>query len=396
MLAVLCVCGFSNPLSAFIVSPLLVDLSVEFHVGIAQAGQLITLVAIPAGVGALVIGPLSDLYGRRTLLLSGAAVLGMAAAGCALASSYEWMVAARVLTGLGLAALAPSVFAATGDLFPYAERGRALAYLTAAHTVSAIAGIPFATLAAAQWGWRSAFALLSCVMVGVVLILLRLYPRSEVARPAGAHTAFAQGYTAVWRSRNARALLVSSFAMSIGWMTYQTYLGAFFITRYGIGTGDLAPILAAAGVGLLAGSLVGGRLGDHIGHKSITVWSVAAGGGLIFLELATTTTVELAALINVALSFPMGMRVTSANTLLSEAAPSARGTINALNGSFFSAGMVIGVAAGGLFIESAGYAAVGVAAAVGQLASALILAVFFEERPQRADANSPVGRLAPF
>jgi predicted MFS family arabinose efflux permease len=179
-------------------------------------------------------------------------------------------------------------------------------------------------------------------------------------------------------------------------MTYQTYLGAFFITRYGIGTGDLAPILAAAGVGLLAGSLVGGRLGDHIGHKSITVWSVAAGGGLIFLELATTTTVELAALINVALSFPMGMRVTSANTLLSEAAPSARGTINALNGSFFSAGMVIGVAAGGLFIESAGYAAVGVAAAVGQLASALILAVFFEERPQRADANSPVGRLAPF
>src|SRR5262245_46227468 len=85
ILGALCTGAFVFPLAAFIVGPLLVDLSRAFDVSVVQAGQLVTLAAVPSALLALLIGPLSDLYGRRPILVVGNVVLGVSIIGSALA-----------------------------------------------------------------------------------------------------------------------------------------------------------------------------------------------------------------------------------------------------------------------------------------------------------------------
>src|SRR5439155_515107 len=194
---------------------------------IGQAGQLVAFTAIPSALLALVIGPISDTYGRRPTLLAGAGLLGIASVGSALAPNYEALAATRVLTGAGAAAMAPATFAAVADLFPYAQRGRIYGYITAANTVAMIAGIPAATVLAAFLDWRWAFAAVGLVTLASGALLLRLYPASRPETPDLGPTPrtrnlFTAAYAPVVRATTARAIMGSSFAMSVGSQAFQT------------------------------------------------------------------------------------------------------------------------------------------------------------------------------
>src|SRR5438552_2844697 len=168
------------PLTIFLLSPLLVNLSQEFNVTVAQAGLLVTFTALPSALLAVLIGPLSDFLGRRPLLVGGALLLCLSSFATALAPSYELIVASRLLCGLGVAALGPSVFAAVGDLFPYLERGRAYSWTIGANTMASILGIPIATLIAALIHWRVSFVLVGVVTGIAAIVLAVLYrPRLE-------------------------------------------------------------------------------------------------------------------------------------------------------------------------------------------------------------------------
>jgi predicted MFS family arabinose efflux permease len=266
------------------------------------------------------------------------------------------MIAARVATGLGLAALGPSIFAAVGDLFPYAERGRAYGWTIGANTLSSIIGIPLATLLAAVIDWRWSFAavaVLTSIAAVVLLVLFRPAHEPGEAGSAGGGSwagllrSYRHGYGAVLRTPTALAIFGSTFAQAVGLMAFETYLGALLITRYGIGTGELAPIFGAAGVGTLLGSQIGGR------------------GLLNFLR-----------------NVPMGMRFTSASAIISEAVPGARATMNSLNQSCFNLGVMVGSSLGGVVVESVGYSAVSLMTVVGSIISALLITFFVtEHRP---------------
>jgi predicted MFS family arabinose efflux permease len=225
------------------------------------------------------------------------------------------------------------------------------------------------------------------VTLASVALLLRLYPASSAERlpstrssESKARNWLAAAYLPVLQTPTARAVLGSSFAMSIGTMAFQTYLGAFFITHYGISTGDLAPILAIGGLGVLVGSQAGGRLGERIGHRPIMAGSVLVAALFVIIQMQTTTSVQVAAVLNFLTWVPMGMRFTSASTIISEAVPTARGTMNAVNAAFFNAGMVVGAFLGGVIVESAGYEPLGLLMLASAAMSALLVALFVAEK----------------
>ncbi len=376
VLVAICACGFVLPFSSLIISPLLVDLSRDFDVSLAETGQLVVLGAIPGAALSLIVGPVGDLYGRRIMLVGGTMLLGLSLGASALSPSYGAMVVTRVVTGFAAAALGPAMFAAPADLFVYSVRGRAYGYLQASTTLAAIVGLPAATLLAAQYGWRWSFAFAAAASIGASILLLR-YPGSSTGTASPLKTLVTHGYLPVLRAPGARAILGSSVLLGLAWMGLQTYIGAFFITRYGIGTGDLAPITALQGVGLLVGSQIAPRLGDRVGYKVIAVWAVAVAAAIEILLIATTSTVQIAAALNFLLAIPMAMRFTSFSMLISEAVPSARGTMNAMNSTFWATGTVIGAYVGGMLVETYGFGALGVLTAVGSVCSAMVLGRFF-------------------
>jgi MFS family permease len=84
-------------------------------------------VSIPALVAAfttLIYGKLSDLYGRRKMLLVAVIFSLISAILCAVAPTFQFLIAATVIGSFGTGAMMPLVYAAIGDLFPPEQRGK--------------------------------------------------------------------------------------------------------------------------------------------------------------------------------------------------------------------------------------------------------------------------------
>ncbi|WP_228851676.1 multidrug effflux MFS transporter [Aegicerativicinus sediminis] len=69
-----------------------------------KSQQLVTMIFLGFGVGQLVLGPLSDCYGRKRLMYFGFAIFGFASIICMTTKSFEIMILGRVLQGIGLSA----------------------------------------------------------------------------------------------------------------------------------------------------------------------------------------------------------------------------------------------------------------------------------------------------
>lgn len=105
MLATLTVVMVVNQTGVVIISPLVVEIAAAFQVPVGLAGQLRAASALVSGLAAPWLGTLSDRAGRKPVILSGLTVIGLSALASALAPGFGWLLTARALGGLGIAAL---------------------------------------------------------------------------------------------------------------------------------------------------------------------------------------------------------------------------------------------------------------------------------------------------
>lgn len=99
--------------------------------------------SLPALVGAfatLIYGKLSDLYGRRRMLLISVTVSLVSTVMCAIAPTFVFLIVATVIGAFGSGAMMPLVFAAIGDLFPPERRGKWIGLLNVPVGVFALVG----------------------------------------------------------------------------------------------------------------------------------------------------------------------------------------------------------------------------------------------------------------
>ena len=117
---------FLNMTSAMMLGPLLVELAHYFRTTVAFTGQLAAASAITWALTAYLAGPLSDMYGRRRMLLLGVLLIIIGTFSSALAWSYGALLACRLLTGFGAAMIPPNCIATVADLSPPEQRGKAM------------------------------------------------------------------------------------------------------------------------------------------------------------------------------------------------------------------------------------------------------------------------------
>ncbi|MGW6026798.1 MFS transporter [Streptomyces sp. NPDC055099] len=129
--------------------------------GFVLAGLLITM------------GALGDRIGRRTLVLTGAAVFGAASVAAAYAHSAELLIAVRALLGLGGAALMPSTLALIRNLFwDEKQRRKAVTVWTAVMTTGISLGPVVSGLLLEHFWWGSVFL----INLPAMVLLLALVP----------------------------------------------------------------------------------------------------------------------------------------------------------------------------------------------------------------------------
>ncbi len=116
-----------------------------------------------------IFGKLSDLYGRRRLLLAGLAIFIAGSIACALAPSMVTLIMARALQGIGGGALMTLPNAIIGDVVPPRERGRYQGFFASVYALSSVAGPVLGGLFTERLSWTLIF------WINVPLGLLAFY-----------------------------------------------------------------------------------------------------------------------------------------------------------------------------------------------------------------------------
>ncbi len=133
------------------------NLEQAFHIGNTQIGLLLTIVALVGALFTIPVGILTDRTTRTTLLA--ASIVGWAAATAlsGAATSYLWLLLARVALGIVTATAGPTVASLTGDYFPAADRGRMYGLIIGGDLVGTGIGYVISGDISSLTTWRVAF-----------------------------------------------------------------------------------------------------------------------------------------------------------------------------------------------------------------------------------------------
>ncbi|MFZ0216991.1 MAG: MDR family MFS transporter [Candidatus Dormiibacterota bacterium] len=102
-------------------------------------------------------GRLADIVGRRTILLLGLAVFVGGSVLCGLSPSMPFLIAFRVLQGIGAGCVQPLVFTIVGDTFPIGQRARLQAFFSGMWAIASVVGPILGAVFVSTIGWRWIF-----------------------------------------------------------------------------------------------------------------------------------------------------------------------------------------------------------------------------------------------
>ena len=305
-------------LSTNIILPAFPDMRRDLGVPARDLGVTLSSFFVAFAVGQLVVGPLSDRFGRRWLVLGGLAVFLAGSAMCALATSLPELVAGRIVQALGVCAASVLSRAIARDLFD----GEALARTLALIMVAMAAAPGFSPLLGGiltqLFGWRGSF-----VLVGLLALLLAAHyiasigetlPAERRARVSVASTA--RDYLSLLADPR---FISPALAVSLilgGLYTFFATAPAILMDSHGFSSLQLGLYFATTVCVVFAAGLLAPRLAHRWGPRPVAMTgiAIALAGGMLLLggpETVTVFSVSLALfLLGMGVINPLGTAIT--------------------------------------------------------------------------------------
>ncbi|CAL9559518.1 Purine ribonucleoside efflux pump NepI [Nocardiopsis dassonvillei] len=232
---------------------LLTSIGADFTVSDGAAGLMMTMPGLLAAVAAPLITVLTGGVDRRAMLAVFVLLLAAANLVTALASSYWPVLLARVMVGVTIGGFWSIGAGLAGRLVPAAWTARATSVVFAAVPLGSVLGVPLGTLVGDVAGWRTAFAALAVLSLGVLALLLAVVPPLPAREPtrAGALAGALGG-------SGTRFALVLTFLVVSAHFAAYTYITPFLERVTGAGPGLVTVHLLAYGAAGVAGNFLGG------------------------------------------------------------------------------------------------------------------------------------------
>jgi multidrug resistance protein len=350
---ILAVTQFSVVLDFMIMAPLGDLLMKVLAMKPSQFGSAVSGYAFSAGIAGLLTAGFADRFDRKKLLLF--FYIGFIAGTilCALANSYETLLAARIITGLFGGVIGSISLAIVADLFDIHQRGRVMGFVQMGFGASQVLGIPIGLYLANHWGWRAPFWLV--VGMGIliaVLIVVKLKPVT-VHLAAQHDRSPLRHLLNTFSKRNYRIGFLATAFLSIGGFMMMPFSSAFAVNNLKVTHEQLPLLFMVSGCSSLLIMPLIGRIADRI--DKFTLYAIASAWMMVVVIIYTNLSVTplwLVMTVNVLMMMGILSRMVPAVALTTAIPDLAdRGAFMSVNSSLQQIAGGVAAAAAGMIVK---------------------------------------------
>jgi DHA1 family bicyclomycin/chloramphenicol resistance-like MFS transporter len=323
-------------LSLNIFLPSLPQMADHFGVPYAAMQLSVSLYLAATAVLQIFVGPISDRFGRRPVMLVATALFTLATLGAMLAPGFGVFMACRMLqatiaTGFVLSR------AVVRDMVEQDQAASMIGYVTMGMSVVPMVGPVVGGVLDEAFGWQASFALLA--LGGVGLMALVWADQGETnRRAAGGFAAQVRQYPALLRSQRFWGYCLAAAFASGAFFAYlggAPYVGT---EVFGLDPATLGFYFGAPAVGYMAGNFLSGRFAVRVGVNRMVIW----GALVTTLGLSVLALLDLAGIMSPLVFFGLvmtvglgnGILLPSANAGMLSVRPQLAGSAAGLGGAF--------------------------------------------------------------
>jgi predicted MFS family arabinose efflux permease len=372
MIALLAILQFIIILDFMVLSPLGAILIPTLKITPAQFGLVVSAYAFSAGASGLLAAGFADKFDRKKFLLFFYFGFLIGTLLCAIAPTYELLLAARIVTGIFGGVIGSVSFAIITDLFKMEVRGRVMGFVQIAFGASQVLGLPIGLMLANRFEWHAPFWMIVIfgALLGVVMIVF-MKPVTQHLAVTEKQNAFKHLYSNLSKEIHIRAF-ISTVLLSTGGFMLMPFGSAFSTNNLGLTLTQLPSLYLVTGLfGIAIGPLMG-KLADTMGKfKLFAIGSIVSIAMVAIYTRLGITPLWVCMVLNVILFAGINARMISASALISAipALPD-RGAFMSINSSIqqisggiasFVAGLIVIQSPSGILerYELLGYVVIG-------------------------------------
>lgn len=210
-----------------IISPALGTITSYFETSEAAAQLLLSGFFLSMAIAQLIYGPLSDLYGRRPFLLMGLILFSLGGLLAGFSQSMEMLVSARIIQGLGAAAIVSIVRVIINDIYNRLEGASAFALMSMIMSIVPIISFVFGGLICDLIGWRGTMFLIFISGLFLLIIVFLTLPETNYKKKDSKLVTVFNDYIILIQNKNFIAFMVSSsscagiFFTMVGFISFE-------------------------------------------------------------------------------------------------------------------------------------------------------------------------------
>ncbi len=352
IIAILTILQFSVILDFMVLSPLGAQLMKELDISTKQFGWVVSAYAFSAGAAGLLAAGFADRFDRKKLLLFfytgfiGGTLL------CGIAPDYQFLLGARIVTGIFGGVIGSIGFAIITDLFKLEVRGQVMGFVQMAFASSQILGIPVGLYLANHLGWHSPFLMIVGLSIFIwIAIFMYMQPIDAHLQLQSKNNPFEHLGKTIAQPDYLKAFAATTLLATGGFML-MPFGSAFSVHNLGITLDQLPMIYMITGVSAIIMGPIVGKVSDKIGKYLMFCIGSVISMVMIFIycHLGITPLWQVI-VINVILFTGISSRMISSSALVSAVPqPQDRGAFMGINSSVQQISGGIASAVAGLIV----------------------------------------------
>jgi predicted MFS family arabinose efflux permease len=284
VLNIIALASFAAALSMRALDPVLPHVADELGVTIATAAGLSSALAFTFAIVQPVLGAAADLFGKARLMVFCLALLGIANILGAMTTSYELLLASRVLGGIGAGGVFPVTLSLTADLVAPLKRQVAISRVLAGSMTGNLLGATASGVIGDMFGWRGVLAVLGTLAIVASVAVSIGFKNAKLAKPPGKVDlrVLRTGYRTIFKNPNTAICYSAVFIEGCCILGLFPFVASFLFERGVTSLSIAGLVLACFAFGGLFYAGTVSRMLPRIGVNGMMI----SGGIVIALQLA--------------------------------------------------------------------------------------------------------------